>query len=123
MPTQFSWLALVCGQFAVSDVNSKEVKPKPTEETDKPEAEVRATYCAHFLLSARYAQYSASRYLMTGMQIDDPTLRLTPHLPGQGAEDALDAKQTLNGDEAAAQKPFRTVAAAGGSFEKVRTAE
>ena len=53
----------------------------------------------------------------------NPALRLTPRLPGQGAEAALDAKQTLSGDEAAAQKPFGTAAAAGGSFEKVRTAE
>ena len=57
------------------------------------------------------------------MTSTNPTLRLTPHLPGQGAEAALDAKKTLSGDEAAAQKPFGTAAASGGSFENVRTAE
>ena len=57
------------------------------------------------------------------MTSKNPALRLTPHLPGQGVEAALDAKQTLNGGEAAAQKPFGTAAAAGGSFEKVHTAE
>ena len=57
------------------------------------------------------------------MPSPNPTLRLTPRLPGQGAEAALDVQQTLNGDAAAAQKPFGTAAAAGGSFEKVRTAE
>ena len=57
------------------------------------------------------------------MTSTNPTLRLTPRFPGQVVEAALDAKQTLDGDKAAVQKPFGTAAAAGGSFEKVRTAE